>query len=311
MGETRFKNTIVFEGDVTVQGALNADGLPTFDATSLTINDNAAAGTNEDPALILKGGDGGSEIIRSDIKQDSSADLLYIQMGGGAAGATRKSPTLVLGVPGETTASIDATLRFEGASDGGVNRTATITHAAEEQTLTITSPNVVISGSGSLTVPTGGLAEASAGAGVTIDGVSLKDGAINENQFVEVHAITAAGGAGGATAGTLDVDVRRYGGEAVDAAVTLLIVATNAAYAGPWDQNSNVTFNTASTGTLVASGSGWALIQTDATGNFACATANSNDETVYFAGCTAVGVDTLANGAIVVRSVSDDAVWAA
>lgn len=144
-----------------------------------------------------------------------------------------------------------------------------------------------------------------------IDGLLIKDGGLSANDFIEVNAIAAAGGSGGATAGTLDVDVRRYNGDAVTAAVTLLIVASDSAYAGAYDSNANVTFNTASAGTLVASGNGWALVETDASGNFTCATANASDETVYFAGKTAVGVDTLANGALVVRSVSDSATWAA
>lgn len=133
---------------------------------------------------------------------------------------------------------------------------------------------------------------------------------VNANQFVEVNTVTASGGGGGATAGTLAVNVRRYSGADVNAAVTLLIVATDSAYSGPWGANGHVTFSNATTGTLVASGSGWALIQTDADGAFGCALANSSDETVHFAGCTAVGVNTLANGVVVVRSVSGSATWA-
>lgn len=126
-----------------------------------------------------------------------------------------------------------------------------------------------------------------------------------------VATITAAGGSGGATAGTFSI-ASTLGDEAtaVSAAVQMLIVVSDAQYAGLADVNANVTFNTASTGTLVASGSGWALIETDATGAFACATANSADETVYFSATTPQGFSDPTDHALII-SGSVSATWAA
>lgn len=150
------KNNLTVEGDLSVTGSLSESAL------ALTINANAAAGTNEDPSLILLGGDGGTEIVKSTIKQDSSADLLYIELDGGAAGTTRKSPTLVVGVPGETTVSMDSTIRLEGSSDAGVNRVASIVHLGEERRLTVLASNslVLSDGTGSRTSTAGAVTHA-------------------------------------------------------------------------------------------------------------------------------------------------------
>lgn len=129
--------------------------------------------------------------------------------------------------------------------------------------------------------------------------------------FVYVSAINAVGGSGGATAGTLDVDVVKADGSALSAAVQLLIVARSTQYK-PEALNANVTFSAASAGSIIAQAAGWCLAKTDATGNFTCATTNGSDETVYFNGMTAdAGVSLIADRCIVVGSVVDDAVWAA
>lgn len=129
--------------------------------------------------------------------------------------------------------------------------------------------------------------------------------------FVYVSAINAVGGSGGATAGTLDVDVVKADGSALSAAVQFLIVARSTQYK-PEALNGNVTFSAASAGSIIAQAAGWCLAKTDATGNFTCATTNASDETVYFNGMTAdAGVSLIADRCIVVGSVVDDAIWAA
>jgi hypothetical protein len=90
-----------------------------------------------------------------------------------------------------------------------------------------------------------------------------------------------------------------------------MILGQDTAGAGFADLNANVTFATATTGSILASGSGWALVKTDATGDFACTASNSSDETVHFTVVTAMDVDALANGIFVRGCVNDSATWAA
>lgn len=137
------------------------------------------------------------------------------------------------------------------------------------------------------------------------------DGYIGSDQIVRCSAITATGGSGGATAGTLDLDIVRGEGSALARVVQVKVVCSSTQYGGSITLNTNVTFSAATLGTLVASGSGWALVETDANGNFACALANSSDETVYFSVENAGGVSVLANGSMVAGSVVDPATWAA
>lgn len=154
------------------------------------------------------------------------------------------------------------------------------------------------------------VSESTAAAGVTVDGVLLKDGQVL-NGIIAVATITAAGGSGGATEGTLSIATTQ-GDESTawSRAVQMLVVASDASGAGLADVNANVTFNTAGTGTLVASGSGWALIETDASGAFACATDNVVDETVYFSATTPQGFTDPTDAALIVSDIAS-ATWAA
>jgi hypothetical protein len=73
----------------------------------------------------------------------------------------------------------------------------------------------------------------------------------------------------------------------------------------------SVTFSAATTGTIVASGAGWALIETDATGAAAFTISNADDETIYFSVQSAASVSDLAKSCVVLASNSDAAVWSA
>lgn len=73
---------------------------------------------------------------------------------------------------------------------------------------------------------------------------------------------------------------------------------------------SSITFGTATTGSIIASGSGWALIQTDATGAFACTCTNTDDETAYFHVRTAASLSDTTKACTVIGSNSDAATWA-
>ena len=71
------------------------------------------------------------------------------------------------------------------------------------------------------------------------------------------------------------------------------------------------TFGTATTGSIVASGTGWCLCQSDAAGDFACTITDTVDETLYFVAQTAEGMDNTGHRCVVVASNSDSAAWSA
>lgn len=115
------------------EGAFTGSG-----STTININDDALAATDEDATLRLWGGDGvaapNNDIVRTYFRQDSSAEVVQVFMERSRNGAAyaRVSPTLVIGQSGETTASLDATLRLEAATDAGANRTFTLTLQGQE-----------------------------------------------------------------------------------------------------------------------------------------------------------------------------------
>lgn len=133
---TTFQDNITFAGDVSIAGTLTATGIPTLNGATLTINADAAAGTDQDPALAMKGGDGGTEIIVTTFGQDSSADKAYIKMQGGAAGTTEKSMTLHVGALA-TTAAVNSTLVLE-AGASSTNKPASLVNTGSTGVLAIT-----------------------------------------------------------------------------------------------------------------------------------------------------------------------------
>lgn len=96
------------------------------DAASWTVNEDAVQGTDEDPALVLLGGDGGTDLVRTTLRQDSSGDLAFVtvERNTGGAGWNRVAPLLHLGHPAET-ADLDPTLRFSGGT-GAANAQASV-----------------------------------------------------------------------------------------------------------------------------------------------------------------------------------------
>lgn len=150
--------------------------------------------------------------------------------------------------------------------------------------------------------------------GVTVQGYSatLAGLATNGLDRTLIPTLTVVGGSGGATAGTLSLQLKQVDGTTnATAARQVLIVATAAQYAPVTSLVSTVTFASASTGSIVATGNGWALVETSATGAFACVPSDSADETVYFRCLTASGVSDQSKHCLISGSNSDDAVWSA
>ncbi len=97
-----------------------------------------------------------------------------------------------------------------------------------------------------------------------------------------IATVAVADVTGGATDGTISVTAKRLDNStAIASARQMMILAQSQQYS-PRDVDTSVTFSAATVGTLIASGTGWALIETTAAGLFTCTVSNSQDETVYF-----------------------------
>jgi hypothetical protein len=135
-------------------------------------------------------------------------------------------------------------------------------------------------------------------------------GDLRSDQFV-LATISGAGGSGGATAGTLAVAVKQADNATTITSARQLLILVSATQYQPGQTSSTVTFSSATTGTLVASGNGYALIETSAAGAFACTISNSADGTFYVSAITPWGVSDLAKACGLLASNSAALTWAA
>ena len=122
--------------------------------------------------------------------------------------------------------------------------------------------------------------------------------------------IAVADAPAGATVAAMSIQLTRADGTNVATARQVYIVASLTRYRG--NPTGTVTFDTPTVGTIIASGTSWALVQTNATGAFACNANDAADETVYFSVTNALGgVSAVGEYAAVVGSNSDAAIWSA
>lgn len=128
-----------------------------------------------------------------------------------------------------------------------------------------------------------------------------------------IAAVAVADATGGATDAALTLQIyRRDGSTPIASARQVMVYASVAQYNHFAAISGTLTFATATTGSIIASGAGWALVETDATGAFACTATNSADETVYFAVDTpSAGVSDTTKGVMGVISNNDPATWSA
>jgi hypothetical protein len=145
-----------------------------------------------------------------------------------------------------------------------------------------------------------------------VNALDKVDVAAANDKLVRV-VITATGGSGGATAGTISVQVSDLQGNAITRAVNLRLDASDTDMAGPLDAATNAQFAAATTGTLVVgSGAAAAIVTTDATGLYEGGLDDAVDETVYFSATTAPGgFASNAAGCVVAECVTDSATWSA
>jgi hypothetical protein len=134
--------------------------------------------------------------------------------------------------------------------------------------------------------------------------------AVKLDSIVEA-TIAVANATGGATGAALTLTLKRMGGvDLVESARQVYIIASTTQYRG--NPSGTVTFGTATAGSIVASGTSWALVQTDASGAFACTASDSADETVYFSVITPTGGESdVTKSCLVSASNSDAATWSA
>lgn len=102
---------------------------------------------------------------------------------------------------------------------------------------------------------------------------------------------------------------RLDGSTAIATARQVMISTSTTQYAPAGQPEASVTFGTATVGSIIASGQGWCLAKTSATGAFACTATNTDNETIYFFTQTAARVSVVAEGCDVVASNTDAAVW--
>lgn len=124
--------------------------------------------------------------------------------------------------------------------------------------------------------------------------------------------IAVANATGGATGAGLAVVLKQADDVTVITSARQVLVICGATQYAPYPViEASVTFGTATTGSIVASGGGWALIETSAAGVFACTATNTQDETLYFCVVKPDSVSDLAKSCMVLASNSDSAAWSA
>lgn len=132
--------------------------------------------------------------------------------------------------------------------------------------------------------------------------------------LADIHVratIAVADSAAGATDVLLTVDCFRLDGTTRIASARQIMILAQSAQYSPINADTSPTFGTATAGTIVASGGGWCLAETDATGNFDCTVTNATDETLYFSVTHPHSGQGDASKGCHVWSNSDAATWSA
>jgi len=196
----------------------------------------------------------------------------------------------------------------------GFYNTTADTHAASDGSSHTFIDQDVTSGASpvfAVTNMTGSAAGLDSDATTHIASTGIDHSYIQDN-LVQV-VITAAGGTGGATAGTISVQVNDLAGTAITRAVNIMLRISDTNLAGSLDAAGTCQFGAASTGTLVAgSGGAAAIVTTDATGLYEGALSNAADETNYFSAATTDGGSATAAGSCVVTQCAvASATWSA
>lgn len=134
------------------------------------------------------------------------------------------------------------------------------------------------------------------------------------DRIVDATLARVADATGGATDVLVTLQLKDQAGNNVTSARQVLIVASTVR-AAAFAPSSSVTFMTATTGTIKigASNAGYTLVETDATGAFACTCRNTADQTLYLMTSTpfAVAAADVAKASVIRACPEIAAVWSA
>lgn len=155
------------------------------------------------------------------------------------------------------------------------------------------------------------ISEMTPAAGVTVDGVKLKDGAVYSDQFVYA-VVTVANSAPGVDTVALTMQLYQDAACTVPIASSRFVKVRGSSNQYSETPNAHAAYSAATVGTIAGSGGGELAAVTNATGAFACTVTNTTDETLYFFGMTQPGgVDDLTKACVVIGSNNDAAIWSA
>lgn len=139
--------------------------------------------------------------------------------------------------------------------------------------------------------------------------------AANARDALVKASVACADATGGSTTALMTAQLSDLGGTAITSARQFLLQVSGIQYAdssGPGD--ANLSLGTVTAGAIISTpnAGGLFLVQTDATGLFACTVTNTADTTRYFSAKSADGgVSVVGEGCVVVVSNSDSATWSA
>jgi hypothetical protein len=307
------------DGNLTVAGTLGSTGTDDFGSGGIKADaiaeSTAGAGVTIDGALIKD-----AHIVDSVGFYDAAAPtkIARIDAGSITAGQTRvitmPDANVALVADPASLANLASIANAKGASLIGIEDTATWYAAANLETA-FAELAVAIGGSNSTTRNySSNLVVADNDTLVVAAGkLDARLGAYADQ--VVVATLTCSSPTGGATDAAFTAALTRADGGAVASARQVLVtaVADGADAAGPATTlAATVTFNTATVGSIITSGNGWALIETSAAGAFACTATNSADGDFTFAASTAIrGVSDAAKVASVIGCAMITPSWAA
>lgn len=168
--------------------------------------------------------------------------------------------------------------------------------------------------SGSFSVDDAGVATASGGfVGAVTGNADTATEASNAGDKV-LTAVLALGASGaGVATKALTLTLKRLDGSTAITTPRVALIRTSATAdtGNPLASGvSTVSFGTATVGSIIVSGAGWALVLTSAAGAFACTCTDSADETINAWVETAPVSDTLAHSALILPSALVNATWA-
>lgn len=297
---------------------VTSGAAPVFAVTNFT---GSAAGIDSDAATHIASDGSDHTFIDQDVTSGAAPVFAVTNMTGSAAGLDSDAATHIASDGSDHTfidqdvtsgsAPVFAVTNFTGSAAGIDSDAAT--HIASDGSDHTFIDQDVTSGAAPVFAVTNFTGSA---AGIDSDATTHAASAGISHSYIQDNIVDAviavANATGGATGAALTVDINDLAGVALAKTCVGKIIASDSEYGGMHDLNANVTFGTATLGSILAQAAGFCVFKTDAAGQFACTATNAADETVWFNVCTSDGgADAVANGVLVRGCDPDDATWSA